>query len=262
MGCVQSVKLKPSFHENITVLELQASIDPSPTVIDESSNVVLRYRTPYFRASAQVQVPPMLCKEIWTVGWIQACNQMDFFNIYGNEGVSSWELPELKCRQIQAISDSDGVNYPWYGCTTEMYTIVGPTKKSTKLTVSMNDNFCPSVTWSVPVGTTSSPPLLSSIQRDQRFTTWLVAMNETTAEMVLLRTIRWRMQLCIKVDPMKPLGQRATVVEPLIQEQPQVLVRNEPIPTNALLKPNANDAQVLMWRPKNGEPFVVIPPKY
>ncbi|XDV20123.1 hypothetical protein PO909_025500 [Leuciscus waleckii] len=251
MGCVQSVKLKPSFHENITVLELQASIDPSPTVIDESSNVVLRYRTPYFRASAQVQVPPMLCKEIWTVGWIQACNQMDFFNIYGNEGVSSWELPELRCGQIQAISDSDGVNYPWYGCTTEMYTIVGPTKKSTKLTVSMNDNFCPSVTWSVPVGTTSSPPLLRSIQRDQLFTTWLVAMNETTAEMVLLRTIRWRMQLRIKVDPKKPLGQRATVMEPVIQEQPQVLVRNEPIPTN-----------VLMWRPRNEKPIVVIPPKY
>ncbi|XP_048045371.1 protein FAM78A isoform X3 [Megalobrama amblycephala] len=175
---------------------------------------------------------------------------------------SSWELPELRCGQIQAISDSDGVNYPWYGCTTEMYTIVGPTKKSTKLTVSMNDNFCPSVTWSVPVGTTSSPPLLSSIQRDQRFTTWLVAINESTAEMVLLRTIRWRMQICVKVDPKKPLGQRATVMEPLIQEQPQVLVRNEPIPTNALLKPNANDAQVLMWRPRNGEPIVVIPPKY
>lgn len=87
-------------------------------------------------------------------------------------------------------------------------------------------------------------------------------MNETTAEMVLLRTIRWRMQLCIKVDPLKSLGQRATVVEPLIQEQPQILVKNEPVPTNALLKPNANDAQVLMWQPRNGEPIVVIPPKY
>ncbi|KAA0716336.1 Protein FAM78A [Triplophysa tibetana] len=262
MGCVHSVKLKPSFQENITVLDLQASIDPSPTLIDESSNVVLRYRTPYFRASAQVQVPPIVCKEIWTVGWIQACNQMDFFNAYENQGVSSWELPELKCGHIQAISDSDGVHYPWYGCTTELYTIVGPTKKRTKLTISMNDNFCPSVTWSVPVGTTSSPPLLSSIQRDQHFTTWLVAMKEASGEMVLLRTIRWRMQLSIKVDPKKPLGQRAVLVEPLIQEEPQVLVKNEPIPLNALDKPNANDAQVLIWQPRNGRPIVVIPPKY
>ncbi|XP_030647530.1 protein FAM78A [Chanos chanos] len=262
MGCIESVRNKPSFHENITVLELNSSIDQTPTVTDESSNVVLRYRTPYFRAAAQVLVPPVVRKEIWTIGWIQACNQMDFFNKYGTEGVSSWELPELKEGRIQAISDSDGVNYPWYGCTTEIYTIVGPTKRDTKLTVSMNDNFYPSVTWSVPVGTTNSPPLLSEIRRDQRFTTWLVARNEATSEMALLRTIRWRMRLCIEVDPQRPLGQRSKVVEPLVQEQPQVLLKNEAIPTNALVKPNANDAQVLVWRPRLGEPVVVIPPKY
>ncbi|KAG1927973.1 hypothetical protein F2P79_023907 [Pimephales promelas] len=200
MGCVQSVKLKPSFHENITVLELQASIDPSPTVIDESSNVVLRYRTPYFRASAQIQLgAPRI--EMW--------------------GRFRPSVTQTHERQLLPKCDVE-----------------------------------------CPVGTIASPPLLSSIQRDQRFNTWLVAMNETTAEMVLLRTIHWRMQLCIKVDPKKPLGQRATVLEPVIQEQPQVLVRNEPIPTNALLKPNANDAQVLMWRPRNGKPIVVIPPKY
>ncbi|XP_036455016.1 protein FAM78A [Colossoma macropomum] len=261
MGCIQSVRPRPKFYENFTVLELNTSIDSNPTVIDESSSVVLRYRTPYFRATAQVQVPPVVCKEIWTVGWVQACNQMDFFNCYGEEGISSWELPELRDGRIQAISDSDGVNYPWYGCTTEMYTIVGPTKRSTTLTISMNDNFSPSVTWSVPTGTTSSPPLLSSIRRDQRFTTWLVAMNETTAEMVLLRTIRWRMRLNIEVDSQKPLGQRARLLEPLTQEQPEILAKNEPIPPNALVKPNANDAQVLIWRPKKGEPVVVIQPK-
>lgn len=112
------------------------------------------------------------------------------------------------------------------------------------------------------MGTTSSPPLLSSIQRDQRFTTWLVAMKEASGEMVLLRTIRWRMQLSIKVDPKKPLGKRAVLVEPLIQEEPQVLVKNEPIPLNALDMPNANDAQVLIWQPRDGRPIVVIPPKY
>lgn len=85
MGCMQSVGTH--FYENIRVLELNTSIDSNPTVIDESSNVVLRYRTPYFRAAARVQVPPVVRKEIWTVGWIQACNQMDFFNYYGEEGM-------------------------------------------------------------------------------------------------------------------------------------------------------------------------------
>ena len=44
--------------------------------------------------------------------------------------------------------------------------------------------------------------------------------------------------------------------------EPKILSKNEPIPPSALVKPNANDAQVLMWRPKFGPPLVVIPPKH
>uniref|UniRef100_H3BC63 Family with sequence similarity 78 member A n=3 Tax=Latimeria chalumnae TaxID=7897 RepID=H3BC63_LATCH len=261
MGCIQSFGCKSKlFRDNISVLDVKASIDPNPTSIDESSSVVLRYRTPHFRASARVLFPPVPAKETWTVGWIQACNHMEFYNQYGEQGMSSWELPDLRDGKILAISDSDGVNYPWYGNTTETCVIVGPTKKVTKFTVSMNDNFYPSVTWAVPVSN-SNVPQLSSIQRDQSFTTWLVATNAVTCDLVVLQTIRWRMKLVIEVSPSMPLGQRAKLLEPIIQEQPQVLSRNEPIPANALVKPNANDAQVLMWRPKTGDPIVVIPAK-
>ncbi|KAL7376771.1 hypothetical protein ABVT39_015543 [Epinephelus coioides] len=262
MGCIQSIRCKPkSFRDSIIVLEVNTSIDPNPTSIDESSSVVLRYRTPHFRAYARVLVPPVAGKETWTIGWIQACNHMEFYNTYGNKGMSSWELPDLRDGKIQAISDSDGVNYPWYGNTTETCTVVGPTKKDSKFTVSMNDNFYPSVTWGVPVSD-SNVPQLSSIHRDQSFTTWLVAINQATSETLVLQTIRWRMRLHIQVDPEKPLGHRAVLNEPVAQEQPQILGKNESIPSNAMVKPNANDAQVLMWRPKNGDPVVVIPPKY
>ena len=88
MGCIQSIRCKPrSFRESIIVLEVNSSIDSNPTTIDESSNVVLRYRTPHFRASARVLVPPVCGKETWTVGWIQACNHMEFYNKYGNKGM-------------------------------------------------------------------------------------------------------------------------------------------------------------------------------
>ncbi|XP_026152790.1 protein FAM78A isoform X1 [Mastacembelus armatus] len=277
MGCLQSIWCKPkSFRDSIIVLEVKTCIDSNPTIIDESSNVVLRYRTPHFRAHAQVLVPPVAGQETWTIGWIQACNHMEFYNTYGNKGIllgcgnadneetnrkSSWELPDLRDGKIQAISDSDGVNYPWYGNTTETWTVVGPTKKDNKFTVSMNDNFYPSVTWGVPVSD-SNVPQLSSIHRDQSFTTWLVAINQATSETFVLQTIRWRMRLHINVDPDKPLGHRAVLDEPTAQEQPQILGKNEPIPPNAMVKPNANNAQVLMWRPKNGDPVVVIPPKY
>lgn len=88
MGCIQSIRCKPkSFRESITVLEVNTSIDPNPTSIDESSSVVLRYRTPHFRALARVLVPPVAGKETWTIGWIQACNHMEFYNTYGNKGM-------------------------------------------------------------------------------------------------------------------------------------------------------------------------------
>ncbi|XP_019326034.1 PREDICTED: protein FAM78B [Aptenodytes forsteri] len=173
---------------------------------------------------------------------------------------SSWELPDLREGRVKAISDSDGVSYPWYGNTTETVTLVGPTNKISRFSVSMNDNFYPSVTWAVPVSN-SNVPLLTRIKRDQSFTTWLVAMNTTTKEKIILQTIKWRMRVDIEVDPMQLLGQRARLVGRTQQEQPRILSRMEPIPPNALVKPNANDAQVLMWRPKRGQPIVVIPPK-
>lgn len=173
---------------------------------------------------------------------------------------SSWELPDLREGRVRAISDSDGVSYPWYGNTTETVTLVGPTNKISRFSVSMNDNFYPSVTWAVPVSD-SNVPLLTRIKRDQSFTTWLVAMNATTKEKIILQTIKWRMRVDIEVDPLQLLGQRARLVGRTQQEQPRILSRMEPIPPNALVKPNANDAQVLMWRPKRGPPLVVIPPK-
>lgn len=174
---------------------------------------------------------------------------------------SSWELPDLLEGKIEAISDSDGVNYPWYGNTTETCTIVGPTRRDSKFIISMNDNFYPSVTWAVPVSE-SNVARLTNIYRDQSFTTWLVATNTSTDDMIILQTLHWRMQLSIEVNPSRPLGQRARLREPIAQAQPKILSRNEPIPPSALVKPNANDAQVLMWRPKYGQPLVVIPPKH
>lgn len=92
MGCIQSIRCKPkSFRESVIVLEVNSSIDSNPTSIDESSSVVLRYRTPHFRASARVLVPPVAGKETWTVGWIQACNHMEFYNKYGTKGM--WVQP-------------------------------------------------------------------------------------------------------------------------------------------------------------------------
>lgn len=88
MGCIQSIACKPRIRrENIVVYEVSASIDQCPTVIEENSPIVLRYKTPYFRASAGIVMPPVPRNETWTVGWIQACTQMEFYNTYGDIGM-------------------------------------------------------------------------------------------------------------------------------------------------------------------------------
>lgn len=88
MGCLQSVACKARVRrEQIVVSDVSATIEPAATAIEESSPVVLRYRTPYFRASARVLMPPIARRHTWVVGWIQACNHMEFYNTYSDLGV-------------------------------------------------------------------------------------------------------------------------------------------------------------------------------
>ena len=88
MGCIHSVSQKKRIEpcRSSIYSDVRATIDQSPTIIEEYSPIVLRYRTPYFRAHAQVIMPPIRNKETWTVGWIQACNYMRFINQYGDLG--------------------------------------------------------------------------------------------------------------------------------------------------------------------------------
>lgn len=150
----------------------------------------------------------------------------------------------------------------------------------------MNDNFYPSVTWDVPVSEGTNAHL-TRIVRDQSFVTWLAAINETTKEIIVLKTVRWKFYLEIDIDPKKPLGERAHVVAPQFQEQPIVssgacertfisspvkvkrkgAVNNSnsnyvgQIPISALVRPSANNAQTLIWRPTNHRPVIVVPAK-
>lgn len=89
MGCIQSIACNKSRikRENIVVYDLSATIDHCPTVIEENSPIVLRYKTPYFKASARIVMPPIPRNETWVVGWIQACTQMEFYNTYGDVGM-------------------------------------------------------------------------------------------------------------------------------------------------------------------------------
>lgn len=247
-------------HQTIRVLNFHAKIDKQATSIDESSASVLKYRTPNFRVVATIEMSPMNDTQMWKVGWIQACTDMMFHNTYGDEGYTSWEFPELTSGQQSMISDCDGHHYPWYGSRNETVIFEGPCKMYQSATIAMNDNFHPHVTWRNPANRNQTEPNLSHICRDQSFYVWLVAWNMSEHKAFILKTVRWNMFLEITVDPAKPLGQRAKLVSNPIPKQPDVLENTIPIPRCALMPPNANSAQLLVWKPKIGPEVLIIPP--
>ncbi len=85
--------------------------------------------------SAHPPSPSLFTHLVWPFDVLRHCRSLDsclfcpswplaFFPFHR----SSWELPELREGRVKAISDSDGVSYPWYGNTTETVTLSGPTQ--------------------------------------------------------------------------------------------------------------------------------------
>lgn len=104
-------------------------------------------------------------------------------------------------------------------------------------------------------------PHLTKITRDQSFITWLAAVNEKTSKIVVLRAVRWRFKLQINVNPNAELGKRATLAGKIKQDKPRIQSGANCIPKCAMVKPSANNSQVLVWRPNNGPAVTVVPPK-
>ncbi|CAN0389403.1 protein FAM78B-like [Lampetra fluviatilis] len=251
--------------------EFRVEVEREATVLDESSPLVLRYRTPLFRGFARVRWPPVRAGEAWDVGWVQACTRMMFRNTYGNAGASSWELPQLRGGTCACVSDSDGARYPFYGATSEVAQLRGPDARAETLRLSMADGFAPSVTWLAPVSGAGAAGRgggdagaatavgLTRVKREQDFTTWLVALNVHTKEVEVIRTVKWGVRVDIVVDTGRPLGQRATLLGDVHQARPAVVFTREPVPLSALNPPSANDSQEFLWRPASGSPIILIP---
>ena len=174
---------------------------------------------------------------------------------------TSWEFPEIVGSKYKMISDADGKMYPWYGSKHEVQTVNGPSSTHQQITVHMNDNFFPQVTWYIPYSQYDRTPKLTHIHRKQKFYTFLVVKNLQSGQYHILRTIVWSMELNVEVTPQNALGKRAKLTGPFEQEPPLVLESN-PIELldYAMRPPNANNSQTLIWRPTKGEPRVIVPP--
>jgi hypothetical protein len=175
---------------------------------------------------------------------------------------SSWEIPELLNGEKPMVSDSDGKNFPFYGNKNEVEIIIGPKSKSTLHQVIMNDNFCPHVTWDLPINH-QRYVRLTNVKRNQKFITWLVAMNVQSTTFIVLKTFKWSIKLEIDVNPSAELGKRARLISDPEQKQPHELKRNLKIPNCALYPSNANGCQRLIWHSSNiSDPLIVVSSKF
>lgn len=258
-----SISFSSHILSNLHVSKVKASLDKKPTLLDEKSNAVLKYRTPFYRASGSIEVPALTEGQAIQVGWIQTCTDMWFLNAYGREGVTSWEFPELQSGKYKMVSDADGKQYPWYGAKTEMQELRGPAPPQA-VNVHMNDNFFPQVTWHIPDGTHDKTARLTQVHRQQRFVSFLAAKDLVTGGFAILKTVVWAMEVNIKVNPQAPLGKRACLLPHGSSGsicQPRVLSDNPiNLDPNATCPPNANSCQALVWRPVSGLPKIVVAP--
>ena len=162
---------------------------------------------------------------------------MDFINNYGDQGYSSWEIPQLISGETTMISDADGRNYPFYGSNSELIELYGPSADYRRIQVRMNDNFYPHITWDIPTSN-ERVSRLTHVRREQHFYTWLVAMNAHNGSILVLKTIQWQMNLEIDVNPKQIQGSRAKLISNPIPIQPIILKDNVRIPSTVLYPPN------------------------
>jgi hypothetical protein len=71
----------------IKILELRVEIESKPTLIDETSSSVLKYKTPQFKSHVIFQMPAIDENQNWKIGWIQACTHMEFFSKFSKKNL-------------------------------------------------------------------------------------------------------------------------------------------------------------------------------
>ena len=230
------------------VKDFKALIDDrQPAVVENPAS--LQYETPAPKISATLRCTVPAGKK-FTVGFIQQVDHQDVRADY-KRAFTSFELPSVP------ISDADGTDAPWDGNTHERDTVTG---KGTfqDVELSTDDNLRGHITWHEPLPPNGdkegAAAELQHVKRDQKLTTWLVARDDATGRITILKKVSWKSRVDISVDPSLPLGSRATV-NPVPVEQPTVVTPTPLqallfIPAQCLVAPFGNSSQQFWWTPK------------
>jgi len=230
-----------------------------PLVMEEQPDF-FSYYSPRFKAEASLTFPRLRRGDAYSLGWVQAVTEKENYLNYSN-GKISWELHDLKEGRSEAVCDSMSSHWPWYGVKgEERASVKGPASSQT-VKVEMEDELSTAAPWGIPLGMPLyslvekarlerlfhllqhfRPHTLVEAHRKQSLVTWLVLKNKETGTFTPLKGVSWSVLINISVDCSKPIGQRATLLEPLEQKQ-LVVLSNLAIPSSALTLPCANEVQ-------------------
>ena len=177
------------------VKDFKALIDDrQPAVVENPAS--LQYETPAPKISATLRCTVPAGKK-FTVGFIQQVDHQDVRADY-KRAFTSFELPSVP------ISDADGTDAPWDGNTHERDTVTG---KGTfqDVELSTDDNLRGHITWHEPLPPNGdkegAAAELQHVKRDQKLTTWLVARDDATGRITILKKVSWKSRVDISVDP-------------------------------------------------------------
>jgi hypothetical protein len=222
-----------------------------PTVIEWP--VKAEVRDSFLTASAEgtCQIPT---NEKWRIGYVQLITKVTIKNTYSDAWVE-YQFPHLP------VNDCMAKMAPFYDDTL----LAGDGRKQ-KFAVTMNDNTASNISWRQPTppkGDEIGEPDLRQIDREQEFTTWLLAKREGDKKIVLLKRFSWVSSYHAQVDPGAALGTRVRFL-PREVTNPKV---EDPQPGDmGLLEKNrilsatrdSNDIQLFLWHSKK-QPAKGIP---
>lgn len=263
------VKFGPN---NIQVILVNVFFDESTNTKINETTTLLQYESQNFKCQVKLRILPGEADSCWSVGLVQACDQMYLENRYGDIGSSFWEFHPLKSGRYVMLNDSDGLQYPFYCSNNSKMEISCGNVDESAQCLGFEDHFYPTVVWELPYCQNAR---LTDVIRRQSFWIWLVAIrrgdkiiggynyfNPRCDEVFILRTMRWKYNLHMTFDKDKPVGQKLINVINMQDEYPLVLNYCKTLPLSALAPPNCNAAQSLIWYPSdiNEQLKVLVPP--
>ncbi|BFZ13989.1 hypothetical protein BsWGS_17028 [Bradybaena similaris] len=151
------------------------------------------------------------------------------------------------------ICDSDGTDHPWYPGKFSSVVFRGPSDRIQSASIAMSFSIQAKIAWYSPLNGLDHTHKLTKVARNQTFILWIAAVNHRTKELIVLKTMKWRVTLTILINPYKPKGQRSTVVSMPAWDQKIIMDYVLPIPEEVLRPRETGFGPFVTWIPARGK---------